>query len=164
MKCLLIALFISVTAHSQTYYIVRHAEKESQQANMSSDVPLSDKGKQRAEALENVLKDKNIKYIFSTNTIRTTSTAQPTADYFKLKIETYKPMPDSAFINQLRSVNGNVLIVGHSNTVDDIVNMLCGTKEVNGDLNDSEYDNLFVIKKEGDHYIFSRQHYGQSSQ
>ena len=73
-------------------------------------------------------------------------------------------MPDSTFISQLRPLKGNVLIVGHSNTVDDVVNMICGKNEANGDLGDSEYDNLFIIKKDGDHYTFSRQHYGQSSQ
>ncbi len=54
---------------------------------MSSDVPLSDKGKERAEALKEVLKNKKIAYVFSTNTIRTKSTAQPTADYFGLQTE-----------------------------------------------------------------------------
>ena len=81
---------------------------------MSSDVPLTEKGKQRAEALKEVLKDKKIAYVFSTNTIRTKSTAQPTADYFHLTTEMYGPRRDSAFINLLRSKKKNTLIVGHS--------------------------------------------------
>ena len=101
---------------------------------MSSDVPLTEKGKQRAEALKEILKDKKIAYVFSTNTIRTKSTAQPTADYFHLTTEIYGPRPDSAFISLLKSKKKNTLIVGHSNTVDDIVNMLCGEKKVAGDL------------------------------
>jgi broad specificity phosphatase PhoE len=139
---------------SHSYYIVRHAEKETAGPNMSSEVPLSDKGKERAEALKGILKNKKIGYVFSTNTIRTKSTAQPLADYLGLQIEIYKPVPDSAFIRQLRSLKKNVLIVGHSNTVDDIVNMLCGGKEVAGDLGDNEYNKLFIVKFRGKRTFF----------
>src|SRR6185295_1654081 len=134
---------------SHTYYVVRHAEKATQEANMSSDVPLTEAGKKRAEQIKEILKDKKIAYVFSTNTIRTKSTAQPTADYFHLTTETYGPRPDSAFINLLKTKNKNTLIVGHSNTVDDIVNMLCGKKEVDADLPDSQYNKLFIVTVKG---------------
>ena len=160
MKSLFIVLIIVFASCNHTYYIVRHAEKATAGPNMSTDVSLSNKGKKRAEALKEVLKNRKIAYVFSTNTIRTKSTAQPTADYFRLKTEIYGPLPDSVFINKLRSLKKNALIVGHSNTVDDIVNMLCNKKEVPGDLEDSEYDNLFIVKKKGSHYVFSSEHYG----
>jgi phosphohistidine phosphatase SixA len=139
--------------------VVRHAEKATQEANMNSDVPLSDKGKQRAENLKEVLRDKKIELIYSTNTIRTKATAEPTADYFKLPVSVYGPRPDSAFILLLKSNKKNSLIVGHSNTVDDIVNMLCSEKKVAGDLQDSEYDNLFVIKRKGKKFSFRNDKY-----
>ena len=69
-----------------------------------------------------ILKTKKIGYIFSTNTIRTRSTAEPVRAYFNLATEAYPPVPDSAFIARLKSLKKNTLIVGHSNTVDDIVN------------------------------------------
>ena len=166
MKYILPAFLLILVSCSHTYYIVRHAEKETQITGtnmMSNDPPLSAAGADRAETLKNVLMNKKIHYIFSTNTIRTKTTAQPLADHLGLKIETYKPIPDSAFINQLRLLKKNVLIVGHSNTVDDIVNMLCDKKEISGDLKDSEYDNLFIVKKKGKHYIFSNEHYGKST-
>jgi 2,3-bisphosphoglycerate-dependent phosphoglycerate mutase len=134
---------------SHSYYIVRHAEKATQEANMSSDVPLTEAGKKRAEEIKDILKDKKIAYIFSTNTIRTKSTAQPTADHFHLTTEIYGPRPDSAFIVLLKSKKKNTLIVGHSNTIDDVVNMLCGKKEVAGDLPDAEYNKLFIVKIKG---------------
>lgn len=152
LSCIMATMFASC---SHSYYIVRHAEKATQEANMSSDVPLTDKGKERAEALKEILKNKKIAYVFSTNTIRTKSTAQPTADYFKLAIETYSARPDSTFINLLKSKKKNTLVVGHSNTVDDIVNTLCGKKEVAGDLPDAEYNKLFVVKKKGKKYFFT---------
>lgn len=142
---------------SHSYYVVRHAEKATAEANMSSDVSLTETGKQRAEALKNILAKKKISYIFSTNTIRTKSTAQPTADHFGLSIENYGPRPDSAFIRMLRGKKKNTLVVGHSNTVDDIVNMLCNEKKIPGDLADSEYDNLFVIKIKGKNISFRKE-------
>ena len=150
---ILISLVCSSCAHS--YFIVRHAEKATQEANMSSDVPLTDKGKQRAEDLKQILKGKKIAYVNSTNTIRTKSTAQPTADYFHVPVEIYGPQPDSAFIHMLKTKKKNVLVVGHSNTVDDIVNMLCGEKKISQDLPDNEYNKLFIVKFKGGKRIFS---------
>src|ERR1700741_5297267 len=129
---------ILLTSCARTYYVVRHAEKAAQGANMTSDVPLSDAGQQRALALREVLKDKKIDSIFSTNTIRTRSTAQPAAEHFKVNIVNYGPIPNADFINRLKAIKKNVLIVGHSNTVDDIVNGLTGQKSVAGDLTDSQ--------------------------
>lgn len=139
-----------ITACSQTYYVVRHAEKETASAGMgSTDVPLTELGKKRAEVLKETLMDKKIKHIYSTNTIRTKSTAQPSSDWFKVPVDNYGPRPDSAFIQLIKSKKGNVLIVGHSNTVDDIVNGLMGTKTIKKDLEDSEYDHLFIIRRKG---------------
>lgn len=154
---------LTICSCSHSYYIVRHAEKATVETNMSNDVPLTDKGKKRAEALKDILSMKKIANVFSTNTIRTKSTAQPVADFFYLKVEIYGASPDSAFINLLRSKKENTLIVGHSNTVDDIANHLCGKMVVHGDLKDSEYDNLFVVTRKGHHYIFTAKKYGDPS-
>ncbi|HYM93734.1 MAG TPA: phosphoglycerate mutase family protein [Chitinophagaceae bacterium] len=164
MKYIFLILTVAFASCSHTYYIVRHAEKAANSPNMmSNDVPLSDKGKQRAEALKDALEKKKIAFVFSTNFIRTTSTVQPTADYFRLITEVYGPTPDAAFISKLKSLKKNVLVVGHSNTVDDIVNMLCGKTYVPGDLKESDYDNLFIVKKKGKRCIFSDRHYGEPS-
>jgi broad specificity phosphatase PhoE len=60
---------------------------------MTNDPPLTEAGKQRAEDLKKTLKGKKIGYIFSTNTIRTRSTAEPLSVYLNLVIETYQPVP-----------------------------------------------------------------------
>lgn len=150
-----------LTACSHTYYVVRHAEKAAQGQNRSSDLPLSEVGLQRAEALKVLLIGKGIGHIYSTNTIRTMSTAKPTADYFHIAIQQYGPRPDPLFIDSLRKLKKNTLIVGHSNTVDDIVNGLTGTTNVPGDLQDGDYDNLFVIKVKGKKVTFGRKKYGK---
>lgn len=144
----LVITFI-LTSCSHTYYIVRHAEKASASPgttmNTPDDPPLSDEGSKRAEALKEILKDKKIKRIFSTNTKRTRLTAEPVSKLAGVSIETYGPRPDSAFISLLKGISGNVLVVGHSNTVDDVVNGLVNQKTLS-DLADSEYDNLFVVR------------------
>src|SRR5436190_18342141 len=104
---IVIGVILVFSSCSHSYYIVRHGEKAVREANMSGDVPLSEKGKQRAEALKDVLKARKIRYVFSTNTIRTKSTAQPTANEFHLVTEIYGPAPDSAFIQLLRSKKKN---------------------------------------------------------
>ncbi|HEY0676737.1 MAG TPA: histidine phosphatase family protein [Chitinophagaceae bacterium] len=160
---LFLALCLSLTACTQTYYIVRHAEKAVVDGNtnmMANDPPLTDKGKARAEALAEVLKTEKINHIFSTNTLRTRSTAEPLSRRLNLAIETYGSRPDSAFIKQLKGLNKNTLIVGHSNTVDDIVNMLCNETKIPADLGDAEYDNLFIVKMKNGKAVFERRKFG----
>jgi phosphohistidine phosphatase SixA len=166
MKYLLTALVICliITSCSQTYYVVRHAEKEAPpgtETMMSNNPPLSEAGKQRAEALKEVLKTKKIGYVFSTNTLRTLSTAEPVKKYFNLSTEIYEPVPNESFISQLLSLKKNALIVGHSNTVDDIVNKLCGSVKIPADLPDTAYDNLFVIRKKGKRMTFENKKFGK---
>lgn len=151
-------IFLASCKAVTTYYVVRHAEKES--STMTSDVALSQTGKQRAEALKEVLRNENIKFIYSTNYIRTKTTAQPLADAINVPVQTYNPN-DTAFITTIKNLGkGNVLIVGHSNTVDDLVNKLMGTKEIAGDLQDSEYGDLFVVKRKGTIYFFEKKRFG----
>ena len=64
-SCLLILLN---SCNRNTFYIVRHAEKATAAPNMSSDVPLSDAGEKRATALKELLKNKDVRFIFSTQT------------------------------------------------------------------------------------------------
>lgn len=160
-----LSLILLLPACSRSYYIVRHAEKAVADgtAMMRNDPPLTEPGKERAEALKEILKAEKIGYVFSTNTIRTKSTAEPVRAYFNLATETYSPAPDSLFINRLISLKKNTLIVGHSNTVDDIVNKLCGSIKIPGDLPETEYDNLFIVKKKGRRLSFENKKYGKPS-
>lgn len=152
---------------SVKYYIVRHAEKEtaSPGTTMSTpnDPPLSAAGKVRAIELREELKAKGIRYIFSTNTIRTISTAKPLNELRgATTIELYNTRDSLDFlIQKLKEIKtGNSLIVGHSNTVDDIVNKLCGEIKVPKDLPDSEYDNLYIVTKKGKRMKFENKTYG----
>ena len=160
-------LFISLTASSQTYYIVRHAEKAQVNGNpnmSASNPPLSDMGKERAEALKDELKDKHITKIFSTDFIRTLSTAGPLSQAINVPVITYQPQSFEKFEpkgNNPREDSIKILIVGHSNTVDDIVNFLCKAQKISGDLSDDEYDNLFIVTIRNGVATFERKKYGR---
>lgn len=159
-RTLLFLLLLSASSCSSTYYIVRHAEKEAPSQVMTSDVPLSAAGQERAEALKGVLQDKGIRRIYSTNYIRTRETARPLSGATGIAIETYD-VKDAGFINLLKALEkGNTLIVGHSNTVDDLVNGLTG-KQLLQDLPDTQYGDLFVVKKRGKNYRYEVKHFGK---
>lgn len=146
--CLLM-MSVILSACGHTYYIVRHAEKavpsEGTVMNTPDDPPLSGAGTRRAETLKERLKSKGIRFIFSTDTKRTLATAEPLSTLTGLTIQTYGPKPDSIFLNHLKQLQRNTLIVGHSNTVDEIVNGLTKGNKLT-DLADVEYDNLFIVR------------------
>lgn len=140
-----------------TYYIVRHAEKDTG----SGDVPLSAEGKERAMALKQLLLNKKITGIYSTNYKRTTSTVAPLAKALQLPIQNYA-IGDTAFINTLKGFDkGAVLIAGHSNTVDDMANALAGRTVVAGDLPDNAFGDLFIVTKTDGRTTFQKKHFGK---
>lgn len=157
-------LFLILTGCTHKYYVVRHAEKVVAPADnmeMAKDPALSQAGTERSRALQERLRDAKITRVYSTATVRTESTAAPIASYFNLSLRKYSNV-DSAFITELKSLKENVLIVAHSNTVDDIVNGLVPSAKLT-DLPETEFDNLFIIKRRGNHFELIREKYGLSS-
>lgn len=171
MRYFILVLSVVLFSCGNTYYIVRHAEKATgiDPATMktATDPPLSMEGQERALKLKEMLSGKNIRHFYSTNTLRTISTAKPLKELFlNTSIQLYSSKPDSldAFIQQLKNIRkGNVLVVGHSNTVDDIANKMSGKTVVPGDLKDNQYDNLFVVKRKGKGFVFKAEKYGAPS-
>ena len=140
---------------TQKIYVVRHAEKEIG----GIDPNLSPIGYDRADALKNVLMDKKIKQIFSTNTKRTIQTAAPLSNALNITVNKYEPVPDKKFLDSIQSTKKNTLIVGHSNTVDDIINGFTGEKKMK-DLEDQTYNRLFIITVKGKKKTFEEKSYG----
>src|SRR5690242_2517708 len=95
MRVFLFAAILSLllASCSRTVYVVRHAEKITASDNtkmMGDDPPLSEAGQVRALVLKDQLAGKHISHIYSTNTIRARSTAEPLSQAIKINIETYK--------------------------------------------------------------------------
>lgn len=147
MLLLSVVCLIITSCSRQTIYIVRHAEKDTIQKNNPS---LTLLGLERAQDLSKLLKDKPISNIYSTNFLRTISTAQPTANEHQLTITLYDSIPQ---LNALLSFqkNKSVLIVGHSNTIIPIA-VSMGTHPVKKEIEDQDYDNLFIIRFH--HFLF----------
>jgi len=128
-----------------TFYLVRHAEKE-----LTGDDPaLSDAGYARAQALSEELRGVKLDGIYSTDTRRTRDTAAPTLARTNLSLQFYDGRALSEFAQQLSSVEGNYLIVGHSNTTPQLAEALGGE---GGDpiVEANEYYRLYVLRRSGD--------------
>jgi len=147
------ALFLA-SCSTTSFYVVRHAEK-APATNMTSDVPLSAEGQQRAESLKNILQNEKIEAVYSTNFNRTRNTVLPLANAKSLPVEHYQP-GDTALWNRVREGKTNVLIAGHSNTVDEIINRLAGRRVLPGDLPETQFGDLFIIRKKGKEYRFEQ--------
>lgn len=132
-------LFVSCTNY---IYVVRHAEKAVSPAN---DPPLTAAGQQRAVDLANLLKGKNIAFIYSTNTTRTTKTATPLSDSINKAITLYSPDTTALFVNKLKSLKSNVLVVGHSNTILELLDSFHLSHNLQH-IPDNGFNNLFIIK------------------
>lgn len=149
-----ILLFVLVTFFAacsskqepKTIYIVRHAEKQL----TGNDPELTVAGNARAKKLAQILANEGITHVFSTDYKRTRLTAAPTASEAGIEIKTYDPRNHDALVEQLRSVEGNSLVVGHSNTVGQVANYFVGDGDKFQDLEDSEYNFIYVVTLEKD--------------
>jgi phosphohistidine phosphatase SixA len=136
-------------AAQPTIFLVRHAERADSTPGMSptmaADPDLSDAGRARADSLAAALKDANITAIYVTEFKRTQQTAAPLAKALGLtvKIVTSKNTPE--LIKQLVASKGNVLVVGHSNSVPDVIKGLGVTAPVA--IGDDEFDNMFLVSR-----------------
>jgi phosphohistidine phosphatase SixA len=139
---LLFLLVVLLASCSSTIYIVRHAEKSTEPKNNPH---LTDAGKERANTLAALLKNKKIKDIYSTNTNRTVETATPLSIQANVPIQFYGNDTLRNFFQQIFIHKRNTLVVGHSNTV---LKML-ETMQLKGKVKivlDNEFNNLFKIK------------------
>jgi broad specificity phosphatase PhoE len=152
-------LVLSTSAQAQgTIFLVRHAERADTLpgAKPSTDPSLSDDGRARAASLATVLKDADIRAIFVTEFKRTQETAAPLAQSLKVKPMTATSKDPAALVRQLKNIDGNVLVVGHSNTVPEIIKSLGVSTPVT--IGDNDFDNLFVVTP-GAPIRFLRLHY-----
>ena len=128
----------------KTIYIVRHAEKQLE----GNDPELAYVGEVRAKKLAQILEKEAIKRVLTTDYNRTRNTAQPTAAAAGLTLEVYDPKNQETLVADLRASEGNVLVVGHSNTVSQLANAFVDEGEKFADLTDLEYDFIYIVTLE----------------
>lgn len=130
-----------------TYYLVRHAEKD--RSNPEEKNPnLTAEGLQRAERWNTVLSNIDFDDVYTTNFNRTKQTAAPIANQNDLKPIIYdtKELLNATFKDA--TTGKTVFIVGHSNTIPEIVNALIGTNKYD-ELRDDENGALFIVTISG---------------
>jgi broad specificity phosphatase PhoE len=137
----LIVMCTLVQCKSTKVYIVRHAEKST---NPPKDPDLTTEGILRAENLAMLLKNKEIKAVYSTDTRRTRQTAEPFSLQEGLSVQTYKNDTLLRFLYHVLDADQNALIVGHSNTVIQMLTELDLRPSIK-EIPDNDYDNLFII-------------------
>jgi broad specificity phosphatase PhoE len=139
-------------AADQVIFLVRHAERADAPAAPSTtashsmlgdDPPLSPAGEQRAARLAAMLAGSNVKQIFTSEFKRTRQTAAPLAAKLKLTPVMAAAKDPDPLVAAIRKAPGNVLVVGHANTVPDLIRKLGVTETVT--IGDNDYDNLFLV-------------------
>jgi broad specificity phosphatase PhoE len=142
-----IALFAYRSATTTTVVLVRHAEKE---LVTIEDPPLAPAGERRAERLAQMFGAaggaSHIDAVYVTNARRTQQTAAPLVARLGIRptvlaATTSAESVASQVLHEHRG--GRALIVGHSNTVPEIVKALSG--EDVPPIADDDYDNVYIV-------------------
>ena len=119
--------------------IVRHAEK----VDNSKDPDLSPAGQERAERLAGMLKDAKITGIFVTELKRTQETAAPLSKMIGVAPTIVAAKDYATLLSKVRQVEGGSLVVGHGNTIPDVVKALGIETPVQ--ISDEDYSDLLIV-------------------
>src|SRR5690606_17033120 len=103
----------------------------------------SPEGRERARTLARLLADARLDAVHSTRYRRTQETAAPAAERLGLATAAYDPGGTEAFVAGLRARGGRHLVVGHSNTIPELVRALGG--DPGAPIDEDEYDRLYVL-------------------
>jgi broad specificity phosphatase PhoE len=142
-----LALIFSIPLLLATYanaapvvFIVRHAEKAS---SGGKDPDLSVEGRKRADSLAHILKDSQITSVFVTEFKRTQETAAPTARVANVSPIVVPANDTAAVVQKLRALNGNALVVGHGNTIPDLLRTIGIATPVS--VPEDDYTEIFAV-------------------
>ncbi len=139
--------------------LVRHADRQGQ-----SDA-LSAVGLTRAQELAFLLEDAGIRAIYTSEAARTQQTAAPLARRLGLTPVVVNASDVAGLVNTIRlnRAGQKVLIVGHSNTLPQIITALGGPAIT---IDSNEYDTLYLLtfsRCDFRHVTLTTQSYGAAS-
>ena len=120
------------------YYVMRHLQKAT-----GEDPGLTEEGRRNAARLADLLADDPPSAIYVSSTRRARETAAVLASRLGLTPKSYDPRDIPALIAAVTAETGTVLIVGHSNTVPEIVERLGGTRPA--DLAETDFGDVWRI-------------------
>jgi broad specificity phosphatase PhoE len=134
-------VLIAQSDQATTLLFIRHAEKT---RDGNADPGLTEQGKLRAIHWAEVFKDAGLDAVFSTDTKRTKSTAKPTANEYNFDVVVYNTRTIDIVQFAIDNQGKTILVVGHSNTIPNLVNALLG-KEKYSQIEDNNNSNLYVV-------------------
>ena len=136
-----------------TVFLIRHAEREEEP---KQDPPLSKDGIARSQALARLLSNAGIKAILTSQYNRTKQTGEPLATKlglsltpFSLKLSPSNPRKiaeesTTEVTNKILEHAGqSVLVIGHSNSIPDVIKMLGG--DVVPTIDERKFDDLYIV-------------------
>ena len=136
-----------------TVFLVRHAEKAT---TPPEDPPLTEAGNSRAQQLARLLEQAGIKAIYTSQFLRTKQTVEPlakslgiTPTLIPIKMNPSNPREISQqsikdITEKIQERAGEAaLVVGHSNTVPEVIKMLGVSEPVS--IDEREFGNLFIV-------------------
>lgn len=115
---------LSGPASPPAIYVMRHLHTPAG----ATDPDLTAEGRRHALQLADFLKDAPPAAIYVSSTRRAQQTAAPLASVLGLTPNIYNPADTPALIAAVSAERGTVLIVGHSNTVPEIIERLGGQR------------------------------------
>lgn len=142
---LLLALLLGACAYiapiqpPSTFYVMRHLHTP---AGLP-DPDLTQEGRRQAQLLADWFANDPPVTIFVSNTKRAQQTAAPLAARLGITPRIYDPGDTPGLIGEILKEPAPVLIVGHSNTVPDIVQALGGARP--GPLTHEDFGDIWVI-------------------
>lgn len=146
---LMLAVVVAEAAAQPVVFVVRHAERAdagTAAAKMTgADPDLSGAGLARATSLAAMLKDARIRTVITTEYKRTRQTGGPVATAAGVPLTVIDSKDVAGVIKKARSSTGNVLVVGHSNTLPEILKGLGVIEPVT--IAENEFDSLFVVTR-----------------
>ena len=142
-----IAIFNKAEAQKKsritTVILLRHAEKEMIAGN--DNPPLSPAGIERAQRLQATFPNVVPDMFYSTPFIRTRETLKPWATAVDKEIQTYDAGKLLEFSEELLKQKGKtIVVVGHSNTIPPLVNLLIH-REKYRQLPDDEFGTIYLV-------------------
>ena len=146
----LLFLLISCSGFTQekenevtTLILVRHAEKMD---DGTRDPELSAAGKERAQALVDLLSETHVDAIYTTPYKRTRETVAPLALVKEITVNEYKPQDWDTLKKIVEENKGKTIVmVGHSNTTPWVANVLVGEEKKYPDWKDDDYNNVLIV-------------------
>lgn len=136
------------------FYLVRHAEKEvwtNPDTTVTYNPGLSEEGIARADKFKELMADKEVEVIYSTEYDRNMGTVLPLAEYAGIEIKNYHWYEWQDMLDEIERehLGATIVICGHGDNLLPIVSALGGTPPQDS-LGDHEYDKIFHLIKKRD--------------